>query len=94
LLAEALEHGAQEEDLAYWQKVLAKTKGRPNPDVELDFDRTPEVTWIREKSTPYKGQWVALLGEELLAHSESLDEVMSILQEHKPPRRPMLHYID
>ncbi len=94
LLAEALEKGDHGEDLSGWQRVLAKPRGRPNPDVELDFDRTPEVTWIREKSAPYKGQWVALLGDELLAHSPSLDEVVSILKEHKPPRRPMLHYID
>ncbi|MEA2600235.1 MAG: hypothetical protein QOF89_1227 [Acidobacteriota bacterium] len=94
LLAEALERGDHDEDLSGWQRVLAKTKGRPNPDVALDFDRAPEVAWIREKSDPYKGQWVALLGDELLAHSPSLDEVVSILQEHKPPRRPMLHYID
>jgi len=55
--------------------------------------RTPEVTWIQEKSAPYRGQWVALLGDELLAHSESLDEVLSSLKQNKPPRRALLHYI-
>jgi hypothetical protein len=37
---------------------------------------------------------VALLGDELLAHSKSLDEVVAILRENKPPRRAMLHYVD
>jgi predicted CopG family antitoxin len=92
LLAEAL-GGHHDEDLSGWQRVLAKTKGRPSPEVELDFDRTPEVTWIREKSALYRGQWVALLGDELLAHSKSLDEVVAILKENKPPRRALLHYI-
>ncbi|MBW8875740.1 MAG: hypothetical protein JF614_12315 [Acidobacteria bacterium] len=94
LLAEALERGDHGEDLSRWERVLAKTKGRRNPEVALDFDRTPEITWIREKSDPYKGQWVALLGDQLLAHSASLDEVMAVLEANKPPRRPMVHYID
>ena len=94
LLAEALEKGSQEEDLAYWQKVLAKGgPGRPVKG-EPDFDRTPEIEWIREHSEPYRGQWVALLGSELLAHSQSIDEVFQVLEQNKPARRPMLHYID
>ncbi len=94
LLAEALEKGAQEEKLAYWQKVLAKGgPGRPVKG-ELDFDRTPEIEWIREHSEPYRGQWVALLGSELLAHSQSIDEVFQVLEQNKPARRPMLYYID
>jgi len=91
LLAEALS-GHHDEDLSGWERVLAKSKGWLSPEVELDFDRTPEVTWIQEKSAPYRGQWVALLGDELLAHSESLDEVLSSLKQNKPPRRALLHY--
>jgi hypothetical protein len=94
LLAEALEHGSQEEDLAYWQKVLAK--GGPGRAVkgELDFDRAPEFRWLSEHSESYRGEWVALLGSELLAHSKSLEEVFQVLEQNKPARRPMLHYID
>jgi hypothetical protein len=94
LLAAALERGEKEPDLSEWQKVLAKGKPIRVGGSDLDFDRAPEVTWIREKSAPYKGQWVALLGDELLAHSKSLDEVVLILKENKPSRRPMLHFVD
>jgi hypothetical protein len=93
LLAEALD-GHQGEDLSGWQKVLAKTKGRLNPAVEPDFDRTPEFRWIAEHSGAYRGQWVALLGGELLAHSASLKEVTATLERNKPPHRVMLHYVD
>ena len=93
LLAEALTVH-HDEDLSGWQRVLAKGKPILVGGGDLDFDRTPEVTWIREKSAPYRGEWVALLGDELLAHSKSLDEVVAILEENKPPRRAMLHYID
>lgn len=93
LLAEALS-GHHGEDLSGWQRVLAKGKPIRVGGGDLDFDRTPEVIWIREKSAPYRGQWVALLGDELLAHSKSLDKVVAILKENKPSRRAMLHYID
>jgi len=94
LLAEALERGEKEPDLSEWQKVLAKGKPIRVGGGDLDFDRSLEITWIREKSIPYQGQWVALLGDELLAHSKSLDEVVSILKANQPPRRPMLYYVD
>ncbi|MBW8875742.1 MAG: hypothetical protein JF614_12325 [Acidobacteria bacterium] len=94
LLAEALEKGDHDEDLSGWESVLTETKGRPNPDVECDFDRTPEFRWITEHSEAYRGQWVALVGSELLAHSASLQDVFSSLERNKPKRRPMLHYID
>ncbi|HSS50542.1 MAG TPA: DUF5678 domain-containing protein [Thermoanaerobaculia bacterium] len=93
LLAEALS-GHHGEDLSGWQRVLAKTKGRPNPDVEPDFDRTPEFRWITEHAEAYRGQWVALLGRKLLAHSTSLKEVVAALERNKPPRRAMLHFVD
>lgn len=93
LLAEALS-GHHDENLSGWQKVLAKTKGQPNPDVEPDFDRTPEFLWITEHSEAYRGQWVALLGSELLAHSTSLKEVVAALERNKPPHRAMLHYVE
>jgi predicted CopG family antitoxin len=94
LLAEALERGSQKEDLAYWQKVLAKGgPGRPVKG-ESDFDRTPDIQWIREHSETYRGQWVALLGGELLAHSQSLEEVVQVLERNRPARSPLIHYID
>jgi hypothetical protein len=93
LLAEALSE-PHDEDLSGWQRVLAKTKGRLNPDVDLDFDRTPEFLWITEHSEAYRGQWVALLGSELLAHSTSLKEVVAAVERNKPPRRALLHYVD
>lgn len=93
LLAEALS-GHHDENLSGWQKVLAKTKGQPNPDVEPDFDRTPEFLWITEHSEAYRGQWVALLGSELLAHSTSLKVVVAALERNKPPRRAVLHYVE
>ncbi len=49
--------------------------------------------WLTQHGSEYQGQWVALLGTELLAHSRSLEEVVVALEKNKPSRRPLLHYI-
>jgi hypothetical protein len=93
LVAEAVQQGEQDEDLLQWQRVLAPAKtlrvGGPR-----DFDRTPDVEWMRQHWNDYRGQWVALLHGELLAHSESLDEVTSILKQNEYDYPPLLHYLD
>jgi hypothetical protein len=94
LLAEALERGDHGEDLSGWQRVLAKGKPLGVVPGERDFDRTPDLLWIRDHAETYRGQWVALLGGELLAHSGSLDEVVKVLEANRPARSPLLHYIN
>src|SRR5436305_14763275 len=73
LLAEALERGDHGEDLSYWQRVLAPAKVL-GVGGERAFDRTPDIRWINERWESYRGQWVALLGCDLLAPAESLSE--------------------
>ena|SRR6185436_18661156 len=92
LLAEALEHGAQEEDLAYWQKVLAPGKVLGTSD-ELDPDRTLEFHWLETHWRNYRKQWVALAEDRLLAHSATLEEVLSATEGMTLGRRPLLYYI-
>lgn len=94
LLTEALEGEDHGEDLSGWQRVLAPAQSRPNSSRELDFDRTPDIRWINEHEDDYRGQWVALLDGELLAHAASLEKVVSALEKDRPSRRPLLHYID
>lgn len=38
-------------------------------------DRTEEFQWLAENSSMYQGEWVALRGKQLLAHSMNYDEV-------------------
>jgi len=94
LLAEALEKGEQDEELLKWKKVLSPAVSRISENTELDSDPMPDVHWIRQNWRDYRGQWVALLGGELLASSPSLDVVFSHLERKPPNRRILLHYID
>jgi hypothetical protein len=92
LLAEALERGENEPDLSEWRQVLAP--GRVlGTSSELNPDLTPEFQWLDANSRSYRRQWVALAENRLLAHSEDVDEVLSVLKGMKLGRRPFLHYI-
>jgi uncharacterized protein DUF5678 len=91
LLAEALagDHG---EDLSGWQRVLAPAKTL-RIGAELDVDRTPDFRWLDENEEAYRGQWVALLHGELLAHAKTLDEVLAALERTSRGERALLHRI-
>jgi hypothetical protein len=92
LLAEALERGNHGEDLAGWQRVLAPAKVRPvkgkkAPDPTLDFQ------WLKDHSWEYRGQWVALLGGELLTCGPTLQKVVADLEHHPEKDWILLHRI-
>jgi len=93
LLAEALEKRDHGEDLSGWQRVLAPAKVI-GVGGERDIDRTADIQWLQEHAREYDGQWVALLGGELLAYATTLEEVLSVVKEKKPQHRPLLHRID
>jgi|SRR6185436_4011978 len=58
-----------------------------------DFDRSAEFHWLKTNWEAYRGKWVALLGEELLASSDTLEELRARLAELNPKRRPLVHHL-
>lgn len=97
LVDEAVAKGVQEEKLAGWQRVLAPAKILGTSPAD-EPDRTPDFQWLKDHSRSYRGQWVALFGGKLLAHGDSLENVLALLklkgQESRPGKRALLHYID
>jgi|tagenome__1003787_1003787.scaffolds.fasta_scaffold20436151_1 hypothetical protein len=89
LLAEALERGAQEKDLALLQRILGPAKFL-RVGGERDIDRTPDFQWLKDHGDMYRGQWVALFGGELLAHGENLKDLLAELEKHPLGRRALL----
>lgn len=73
LIAEALAHFPGHSALIPWQKALSRAKvvkvGGP-----LDRDRSPEYRWLETHGPRYQGEWVAVLGDRLVAHSRDVDE--------------------
>jgi hypothetical protein len=54
-----------------------KKLGRRVPPPVPSKDRTREARWLVEHSKEYAGQWVALEGDQLIAHSFNADEVFA-----------------
>jgi len=93
LVKEALLNNPSEPGLQGWSEVLAPAKVRTAPPgTGMDFDRSAEIRWLEEHWEEYRGQWVALLGDELLAHG-TLDEVTAQLDAVDPKARALLHRI-
>ena len=92
LVAEAIQQGEHDEELLHWQRVLGPAKFLGSSD-EREPDRTPEFDWLRAHGRYYRGQWVALAEDGLLAHSKDLREVESAVEAMTLTRRPLLHFI-
>jgi hypothetical protein len=93
LVKEGLLHNPSEPGLREWSEVQAPAKMLPSiPRKGTDFDRSAEMRWLEEHVDEYRGQWVAVLGHELLAHG-TLDEVVDALKANPPKARPLLHHI-
>jgi hypothetical protein len=93
LVAEAIEQGDQDEELLKWQSVLGPAKFLRFTD-ELEPDRTPEYEWLAMHRKDYRGQWVALAEDRLLAHSSDIGEVDSAVKTMTLSRRPLMLYIE
>jgi Arc/MetJ-type ribon-helix-helix transcriptional regulator len=57
-------------------------------------DRTREFAWLRLHSEAYRGQWVALLGDELLVADHDFDVVLREVRSKAPNDKPLVHRID
>jgi hypothetical protein len=92
LVAEALREGSTEPGLAHWAEVLAPAKVLgSHPATGSDLEA--EIRCLNEHAGDYKGQWVAVLGEKLLAHAETLDELRKQITQLALPTRPLVHFM-
>ncbi|MBI3920011.1 MAG: hypothetical protein HY318_01235 [Armatimonadetes bacterium] len=57
------------------------------------IDRSREIQWLREHREEYKGQWVVLSGDRLVAASEDLSEALEEAKNDKLEERPLLHQV-
>jgi hypothetical protein len=74
------------------REALAPPRIKKSP--EKGFDRSAEFNWLKTKAAAYRGKWVALLDEQLLASADSLRDLLSKVRAIKPERKPLIHRID
>jgi hypothetical protein len=58
-----------------------------------DIDRTKEYEWLKLNKTKYGGQWVALLGDELVASAKSYRELRERLASLRLGYRPLIQHL-
>jgi Family of unknown function (DUF5678) len=92
LLAEAREHGSMEPELDKLETLLAPPSSRLSP--ARGFDRSAETRWLRTHGSEYRGQWVAVMGSELLGHASELRDLMKQLRAEAPEVPALLQYIE
>jgi len=59
-----------------------------------DVDRSAEFHWLDVNSAKFKGQWVALIGESLVASAGTLAELLSQLDVTPLSGEPLIHHLD
>ena len=91
LLKQALRDDQGNPELRSLQVVLAPPEVTR---VDLkDQDRTEELQWIATHGKEYRGQWIAVLGDKLVAHASSLKELRAALQKLPDNGTPLIHRI-
>lgn len=91
LLAKARAHGSTEPELNDLEVLLAPPRYRSIP--VRDTDRAAEICWLQEHAREYRGQWVALLGSELLAHAPDFRTLTTHLDSVDPDHSAILHFV-
>jgi hypothetical protein len=65
---------------------------RPAPPGHNIPDRRDTYEWLRQNADKYRGQWVAVLGTDLLAASPDLDELHEVVKSKTLPALPLFHF--
>ncbi len=67
---------------------------RPAPPGHNIPDRRDTYEWLRQNADKYRGQWVAVLGTELIAASPDLETVHKAVESRTLPYLALFHYFD
>ncbi len=57
-------------------------------------DRKKEFDWLRRNSGAYRGKWVALLGDQLIASSDAAGDVLREIRARNLEARPLVHRVE
>lgn len=79
----------EEPALSRLRRLLAPPIVRVSPI--RDVDRRREYSWLSEHARAYRGQWVAVLEDELVASAPTLRELRLRLRALGIDRTPLLH---
>lgn len=80
-------------ELQRLHQALKPTRARTVPGYKIP-DRRDTFKWILENGNreKYRGQWVAVLGTEVIAASPDFEEVQAEIRSRSLPYPPLLHF--
>jgi hypothetical protein len=80
-------------DLQRLYHVLQPSRARVSSDPGARIpDRRETFEWLDQNAEKYRGQWVAILGAELIAASPDLEKVREAVRSRKLSALPLLHH--
>lgn len=74
----------------HWDLRPGEVRRVPGPQM---LDPRPSYEWLQKSSAPFRGQWVALSGGELLAASKNFQEVLERAREIRQRDRRHVDFI-
>jgi hypothetical protein len=93
LLQEGLARYPRDAKLKRWATVLAPPLVRPTSRMAVrGRSREDEMAWLRQHADEYRGQWVVLLGKELLGAGRDLKAALRRIQ-HRLADAPLVHFV-
>jgi hypothetical protein len=93
LLTLALDRGGEDlDELHRLQQLLGPARVRRSS--VKGVDRAPEFSWLKAHGAEHRGQWVAVSGNQLVAHAGRLKDLLAEIEGLELSRRPLIHKLD
>jgi len=92
LLSVALAELPSAPELLRTARVLAVPKSARRS--VRDVERTTEYSWLTSHAAAYRGKWVAVVGNELIASAGSLKELLQSLKSSGRETEALIHRVD
>ena len=75
-------------------RVLNPSKVTVVPSRDQHLDRRKEYDWLRRHRDEYRGKWVALMEDKLIASSDSFDDVLREVRARRLAAHPLVHRVE
>ena len=74
-------------------KVLNPSRVCVEPRPQPDRNRKKEIDWLHHNSDQFRGRWVALLEDRLVASANSFEDLLAALTDGDLESHPLIHHI-
>lgn len=92
LVDRALQNYPANNELLRLKRVIEPGKVVRHPGLRYS-NRQAEFDWIARNRDQYQGQWVALIGDQLIAAEEDAKILLKKLKQQNPSETPLVHRI-